>query len=90
MGIRIFITQFYEKTIKDGTKHQNKCERNQSSIISDSGSDHMTSYQPMALQNHKYSNAHVDPRKQMYATHNTSHSDLEVDCFQNERAKTHN
>lgn len=83
-------TQFYEKTIQDGTKHQNKCERNQSSIISDSGSDHMTSYQPMALQNHKYSNAHVDPRKQMYATHNISHSDLEVDCFQNERANFHN
>jgi hypothetical protein len=26
----------------------------------------------------------------MYATHNTSHSDLEVDCFQNERANFHN
>ena len=81
-------TQFYEDTIKDDTKHQNKCERNQSMSVS--GSDHVTSYQPMALQNHKYSNAHVDSRKQMYATRNTSHSDLEVDCFQNERANFHN
>lgn len=82
--------QFYEEAVKGGTKHQNKCERNQSSIISVSGSDHMTSYQPIVLQNHKYSNASVDHRKQMYVTHNTSHCDLEVDCFQNERAEFHN